>query len=74
MRQVCYFPANPAGMSEAAGISIAYSHRDRRVSISGWYDRMVGIAGETLPLWDLLGRLGITDADIAQARAEAPKG
>ena len=34
------------------------------ISISGWYDGMVGIEGETLPLVDFLARIGVSTKDL----------
>ena len=56
-----------------SGISVRYTRRRLAISISGWYDGMVGIEGETLPLVDFLARIGVSTKDLMRIANELPR-
>ena len=65
-----YFPRND---NEHSGISIDYIKSRKILDISGWYDTMVGIEGDRIPLADFLNGLGITLKDCEKAlRGDRP--
>jgi hypothetical protein len=54
----------------SAGISIEWTPTAQRLDISGWYDGMVGIEGESITLGEFFTRLNITEAHCRKAFCE----
>ena len=72
--ETAYFGGNASeGENARAGISVSYVRRRREIRISGWYDGMVGIAGETMPLVDFLARIGVTTMDLMRIANDLPR-
>ena len=69
MPKKIYLPKNPKGYSNS-GIGVEYVKTTQWISISGWFDSMIGIEGEGMPLRELFDRLGITEKDCARAFKE----
>jgi hypothetical protein len=55
---------------QRTGSSIEWTPSTERLYISGWYDGMVGIEGESLTLREFLDRLNITEAHCRKAFRE----
>lgn len=55
------------------GVEISWHRKDGEIVISGWYDSIVGMWPESLPLGAFFGRLGITKEDCDKAFAELKK-
>ena len=55
------------GKSERAGIDIEFTRKSGIVRVGGWYDSMVGIEGEEMPLREFLDRIGISEKDCKRA-------
>jgi hypothetical protein len=53
--------------SQRTGIRIEWTPSTERLYISGWYDFMVGIEGESLTLREFFDRLNITEAHCRKA-------
>jgi len=51
----------------SAGITITWTPRAQRLDISGFYDGMVGIEGDSMTLREFFDRLKITEAHCRQA-------
>lgn len=63
MPKTAYFPKD----ATRAGIDITYTKRSNTLSVSGWYDSMVGIEPTTIGPKEFFDSLGITEADIKRA-------
>jgi hypothetical protein len=51
----------------SAGISIQWTPSAQRLDISGFYDSMVGIDGDSMTLREFFDRLNITEAHCRKA-------
>jgi hypothetical protein len=60
----------PEYSARRAGISIEWTPTRQRLDISGWYDGIVGIEGESLTLREFFDRLNITEAHCRKAFRE----
>ena len=63
MPKTIYLPPD----CEGSGISVTWTPSVQRISISGWYDQVVGIEGGHMTLRQFMDKLGITNADCAKA-------
>lgn len=63
--QKFYIP--PEDSHPREGISVEYNTKDMQITIGGWYDTMVGLESETIPLGEFLHRLNITADDVVNA-------
>lgn len=50
-----------------SGINITWTPSTRSLYISGWYDTIVGIPGESMTLREFFDALGITEKDCQKA-------
>lgn len=71
---VAYFPERTVTNDDSfdtgehrSGIDITFWHRPKTITVSGWYDSMVGIESTTVSLRSFFDRLGITEADCHAA-------
>lgn len=53
-----------------AGVDISWNRKGRFLILSGWYESVVGIAPEKIPLARFLSELGITLDDCKTALEE----
>ena len=63
MPKTIYIPQN----ATHSGVSITYTKSSKQISISGWYDSIVGIQGDSVSLGEFLDMLGITEKDCINA-------
>ena len=57
-----------------SGIDITWTRSTRRLSVSGWYDGMVGIEGENVSDVEFFKRIGMTAADLRRAANDLDAG
>lgn len=53
--------------ARSSGMSVTFTKSTQKIYISGWYDTIVGIQGETMTLKELFDKLGITEKDCQKA-------
>jgi hypothetical protein len=58
-----YVPKN----AKNSGIEVIWTPSSQQLYVSGWYDSMVGIEGESMSLRKFFDRLGITETDCKKA-------
>jgi len=66
MPKTIYFPPD----AKYSGIDVTWTPSSGRLRIGGWYDGMVGIQGDSMPLAEFFKQLGITEKDTKKAFAK----